>query len=41
MDVHDAISARRAYRSLEAMAVTDDLIRDLARHAQLALRLRS
>ena len=36
MDVHDAISARRAYRSLEAMAVMDDLIRDLARHAQLA-----
>lgn len=36
MDVTKAIEARRAYRSLEPVEITDDLIRDLARHAQLA-----
>ncbi|MDD8025714.1 MAG: nitroreductase family protein [Acidobacteriota bacterium] len=36
MNVHEAIEARRAYRSLGAAEVGDDLIRDLARHAQLA-----
>jgi nitroreductase len=36
MDVTKAIETRRAYRSLEPVEITDDLIRDLARHAQLA-----
>lgn len=36
MDVTKAIETRRAYRSLEPIEITDDLIRDLARHAQLA-----
>ena len=36
MDVIQAINERRAYRSLAAAEVTDDLIRDLARAAQLA-----
>ena len=36
MDVTQAIAARRAYRSLEPVAITEDLIQDLARHAQLA-----
>jgi nitroreductase len=36
MDVTRAIEARRAYRSLAPVDITDDLIRDLARHAQLA-----
>ncbi len=36
MDVHEAIERRRAYRSLAPVEVTDELVRDLARHAQLA-----
>ncbi len=36
MNVHDAIEARRAYRSLAQADVGDDLILDLARHAGLA-----
>lgn len=36
MDVTTAINERRAYRSLEPAAITDDLIHDLTRHAQLA-----
>ncbi len=36
MDVTQAIALRRAYRSLAPVAITDELIRDLARHAQLA-----
>ncbi|MEO0073283.1 MAG: nitroreductase family protein [candidate division WOR-3 bacterium] len=36
MDVTTAINERRAYRSLEPVEVSDDLIRDLTRHAQLA-----
>lgn len=36
MDVTRAIHGRRAYRSLEQVEITDELVRDLARHAQLA-----
>jgi nitroreductase len=36
LNVVDAIDVRRAYRSLEPMEITDDLIRDLARSAGLA-----
>ena len=36
MDVTKAIETRRAYRSLEPVEITDDLVWDLARHAQLA-----
>jgi nitroreductase len=36
MDVIEAIKKRRAYRSLELVEVTDDLIFDLARAVQLA-----
>jgi len=36
MDVSQTIRKRRAYRSLDPVAITDDLIKDLARHAQLA-----
>jgi len=36
MDVKDAIEERRAYRSLEPTEITDALIRDLAKHAELA-----
>lgn len=36
MDVVTAINARRAYRSLDPMAVTPGLVDDLARCAQLA-----
>ena len=36
MDVIQAINRRRAYRSLEPVKITKDLIRDLARSAQLA-----
>jgi nitroreductase len=36
MDVTQAIAVRRAYRSLAPVPITDDLIEDLARHAQLA-----
>jgi nitroreductase len=36
MDVSQAIQERRAYRSLEPVAITEDLIKDLAEHAQLA-----
>lgn len=36
MDVQNAIAARRAYRSLDPVSVTDELVRDLARHAGLA-----
>ena len=36
MNVTDAIHTRRAYRSLEPLNVTDELIRDLASHAGLA-----
>jgi len=36
VNVTDAVQTRRAYRSLEQVEITDDLIRDLARHAGLA-----
>jgi len=36
MDVTQAVSVRRAYRSLAPALITEDLIRDLAAHAQLA-----
>jgi nitroreductase len=36
LHVTDAIHTRRAYRSLEPTEITDDMIRDLARHADLA-----
>lgn len=36
MEVKDAIAQRRAYRSLAPADITDDLVEDLARHAQLA-----
>jgi nitroreductase len=36
MDVKDAIEKRRAYRSLDPVEITQDLINDLASHAQLS-----
>jgi nitroreductase len=36
MDVKDAINTRRAYRSLESVEITDEIVEDLARHAQLS-----
>ena len=36
MDVKQAISIRRAYRSLDHVDITSDLIKDLAESAQLA-----
>lgn len=36
MDVKDAILARRAYRSLDPVAISDELIRDLAGSAGLS-----
>ncbi len=36
MGVSEVIKARRAYRSLERVNITDDLIKDLAYHASLA-----
>jgi nitroreductase len=36
MDVAQAINERRAYRSLEPVDITEDLIEDLARNARLA-----
>ena len=36
MDVIHAIEERRAYRSLEPVRITEDMIRDLARYAGLA-----
>ncbi len=36
MDVVQAIQERRAYRSLDSVEITEELIRDLARNAQLA-----
>ena len=36
MDVHAAIEARRATRSLDRVEITADLVRDLASHARLA-----
>ena len=36
MDVIEAIKIRRAYRSLEPVNITEDLVRDFARSAQLA-----
>jgi len=36
MDVKEAIQNRRAYRSLDPVEITEDLIRDLASHAQLS-----
>lgn len=36
MDVRDAIETRRAYRSLDPVAITDDLIWDLAHAASLS-----
>ena len=36
MDVIEAIETRRAYRSLDPVVITEDLVRDLARNAQLA-----
>lgn len=36
MDVLDAIQSRRAYRALEPIAISDEIIQDLAKSAQLA-----
>jgi nitroreductase len=36
MDVHQAIETRRAFRSLAPAEITEELVRDLARHAGLA-----
>ena len=36
MDVLEAINSRRAYRSLAPVTITEELVRDLARCAQLA-----
>jgi len=36
MDVKEAIQNRRAYRSLDPVEITQDLIKDLASHAQLS-----
>jgi nitroreductase len=36
MDVHTAIDTRRAYRSLDPAPASEELARDLARHAQLS-----
>lgn len=36
MDVTKAIEVRRAYRSLDPVEITPELVADLARHAQLA-----
>lgn len=36
MDVVQAINERRAYRSLEPLDITEELIKDLARNARLA-----
>lgn len=36
MDVREAIESRRAYRSLEPVEITDELIDDLAKSSQLA-----
>lgn len=36
MDVSQSIRERRAYRSLNPVEITEDLIKDLAEHAQLA-----
>jgi nitroreductase len=36
VNVKDAIMERRAYRSLDPVQITDDLVRDLAESAQLA-----
>jgi len=36
MNVTDAIKARRAYRSLEPVEITEELVRDLATHAGLS-----
>ena len=36
MEVKTAIEKRRAYRSLEAVEITEELVKDLAHHAQLA-----
>ena len=36
MDVKQAIKSRRAFRSLDPVDITDDLIKDLARSAQLS-----
>ncbi|MFP4000876.1 MAG: nitroreductase family protein [Thermoplasmata archaeon] len=36
MDVKEAIRKRRAYRALEKTEITEELIEDLAKHAQLS-----
>ncbi len=36
MDVQEAINLRRAYRSLEPVEITDEIVEDLAGHAQLS-----
>jgi nitroreductase len=36
LDVKDAIATRRAYRSLVPVEITEELVEDLAEHAQLA-----
>ena len=36
MEVHEAIIRRRAYRSLEEIEITEELVKDLAEHASLA-----
>ena len=37
MDVKEAIDKRRTYRSLDQIPITNELIEDLAKSAQLAL----
>ncbi len=36
MEVMDALEARRSYRSLDPVAITENLIKDLSRSAGLA-----
>lgn len=36
MDVKEAINKRRAYRSLESVTITEDIVEDLARSASLS-----
>jgi len=36
MDVKEAIAKRRAYRSLDKVEITEEIVKDLAKHAQLA-----
>ena len=36
MDVRQTINERRAYRSLESVEITEDLVKDLAKSIQLS-----